>query len=834
MVIALLAVATGVLTVGVVARLIVGRGRPLLDGEVAVRDCSAPIVIRRDVDGVVDVLADDRRDAAFGTGFVHAQERFFQMDISRRIAAGELSELLGRRLLPVDRVLRVHRFRHLALEAEQRLDRESRELLAAYTRGVNAGLAALPGRPLEYLVGGAPSPWIEQDTLLVAYSLFVLLQDAAGDQKYHRRNMTDVLSQEVADFLAPIGDPEWDAPMLGGPLAAPAMPSEHAFSARGLPAIEIEPNCEPGPRRLPNGSNCWAVGGARTPHGGAMLANDMHLGFGVPNPFFRLSLRYGTTPARRVCGFTVPGYPLVVSGSNGDISWGLTNSAGDWCDLIELGPADDIVEQVERIDVKGRRKPELLTVRVTRWGPIVRTSAGNRQYALRWVAHRPGAINLHFRHLEESRDAASALACAQRSGLPAQNFHVADRFGHIGWTIAGRIPRRTRSYPVAVSSAAVEEWQGWLQPDEYPLVLNPETGLVWTANSRVTDGDGLEKIGGGFYRLGARAKQIKEALDGMTRATEADFLALQLDDRACFLERWRGLLLDVVQALDDERLIRFAASIRGWSGRASAGCRGYRAVRAFRFAVKALIFEPYVTRVRQLHRDFDVDAIGDQWEAPLWAIVTNRPPHLLPSRFSTWDDALEYAVRAAHRAVTRRWRREGATWGDYNRLRMRHPLSRTLPFLAPWLNMRPSPLNGDLHMPLAQIGVHGPVQRMVVAPGREHAGIAHLAGGQAANPRTPYFARGHDAWLLGAETPFLPGPAVYELRLITQPALATQTESLRRQGALLVDIEPNRRGSGKSIEPSETDTDREYGGEQSDVEEWHLEGRALQERAAKG
>jgi penicillin amidase len=829
-----MAVATGVVSVGAVARLIVGRGRPLLDGDVAVRDGGAPIVIRRDVDGVVDLVAENRDDAAFGTGFVHAQERFFQMDVSRRIAAGELSELFGRRLLPMDRVLRVHRFRHLALQAEQQLDRESRDLLAAYTRGVNAGLAALPGRPLEYLFGRAPSPWRERDTLLVAYSLFVLLQDAAGDQKYHRRNMADVLSQEVADFLAPIGDPAWDAPMLGGPLVAPALPSEQAFSARSLPAIEVEPDCEPGPRRLPNGSNCWAVSGARTPHGGAMLANDMHLGFGMPNPFFRLSLRYGRAPARRVCGFTVPGYPLVVSGSNGDISWGLTNSAGDWCDLIELGPGDDIVEQVEAIHVKGRREPEWLRVRVTRWGPVVRTDPGNRQHALRWVAHGAGAINLDFRHLEEAGDAAVALACAQRSGLPAQNFHVADRFGHIGWTIAGRIPRRTRSYRGAVPSAAVEEWQGWLAPHEYPQVLNPDTDVVWTANSRVTDGDGLEKIGGGFYRLGARAKQIKEALDRMPRATEADFLALQLDYRACFLERWRALLLDVLEALDDRRLNRFAASIRGWSGRASAGCRGYRAVRAFRFAVKALVFEPYVTRVRQVHRDFDVDAVGDQWEAPLWTIVTHRPPHLLPSRFSTWDDALAFAVSAAHRTVTRRWRRDGATWGDYNRLRMRHPLSRTLPFLARWLNMPASPLNGDLHMPLAQIGVHGPVQRMVVAPGREHAGIAHLAGGQAANPRTPYFARGHDAWVRGAETPFLPGPAVYELRLITKPTLAAQTESLRRQGALLVHIQRNRRAWGDLIEPSQTDADREYGGEQPDVEQWHLEGRSLQERATKG
>jgi penicillin amidase len=765
--IALLA-AAGAIAGGAVAavRTAAGRGRPLLDGVIRVEGVRSSITVRRDADGVVDIEAADRHDAAFATGFVHAQDRFFQMDLSRRIGAGELAELFGAKILPIDRMLRVHRLRQTAEAAVNQLDAEGREFLAAYTAGVNGGLRALRGRPFEYFVAtGAPAPWREVDTLLVACSLFLQLQDGRADQKYHLDALHDVLPPELCRFLAPVGDSCWDAPMIGSRTESVPVPGAHVFSARTIEPSRNAILCEPPAAGMLNGSNCWAIAGTHTVHGAPLIANDMHLPFGMPNPFFRVALRYRDAAGRHrhLCGFTVPGYPLVMAGSNGDVSWGLTNSGGDWADVIRLNGCVVVTECVETIRVRGRRRGETLNIRMTPWGPIVRGEPGRREYALRWVAHNPAALNLEFRHIEEAPDAATALNLAPRCGIPAQNFHVVDRQGSIGWTIAGRIPRRERCSRVALTPETAGKWHGWLDPAEYPRVLNPPSGRIWTANSRVADGADLEKIGCGFYVLGARAAQIRDALHAMTHASEDDFLALQRDNRALLLERWRRLLLEILAAPHPALQERHAlgACVRDWSGRAAVGCVGYRAVRAFRYAVKSIAFEPYITRVRQVHSDFDFDELGDQWEAPLWRIVCQRPPHLLPSRYATWDAALVAAADAAWRAAS------AGPWGEMNRLRMQHPFSKMLPLVSRWLDMPSAPLDGDLHMPLSQISVHGPVQRMVVAPGREDAGIANLAGGQASNPRTPYFGHGHDAWIQARPTTFLPGPAAYQLTLTT-------------------------------------------------------------------
>jgi penicillin amidase len=748
---------------GAGAYIAVRRSRPILNATLRVSGPSAEILIRRDAQGVPAITALNRADAAFGCGFLHAQERFFQMDVSRRIGAGELAELFGSKILPIDRMLRVHQFRKRARRALESLDQESLKLLRAYTAGVNSGLRSLAGKPFEYfLTFSKPRPWLEEDSLLTAYSLYILLQDGRGDQKYHLQTLYDALPKELADFLAVPGDEDWDAPLMGESIPCPKTPGPEIFSFRDLTPITREPRCEPVMKGMPNGSNCWVVSGERTAHGGAMLANDLHLGFSMPNTFFRASLQYGdANGTNRLTGFTLPGYPCMVTGSNEKVAWGFSNSAADWVDLIAVDADTETSTEVEEIHVKGG-KTERLETQSTPFGPIIRTNAKGHKFAERWVAHCPGAVNLGLFDVEHARTVRDVLTAAAGCGIPGQNIHAADSAGDIGWTIAGRIPRRTRYSRLPTSPAEAGDWDGWLSAEEYPAIYNPVSGKLSTANARTVSGADLAKLGHGFYIHGARAHQIRDALDRMDKVSERDFLAMQLDDRAVFLGRWRDLLLSL---LDDQRA-ELKRYVENWQGRAATDSVGYRAVRAFRYAVKDLVFSPAIEYVRKQDPDFDYDEIGDQWEAPLWRLACGGPAHLIPPGFFTWRECLLAAADAVIPYLTKGGKPMAeSTWGESNRLKMRHAFSMVMPFLGRWLDMPPVPLNGDLNMPLSQIGMHGPVQRMIVAPGREKDGIGHLAGGQTPNPQSPYFGAGHDLWLRGEPAPFLPGEGRYELRL---------------------------------------------------------------------
>ncbi len=361
---------------------------PQMEGERAVRGLGAPVRIERDALGVPVVRGGSRLDVARATGFLHAQERFFQMDLLRRSAAGELAALIGRPALEMDREARLLRLRLVARRAVRALRADERDLLAAYTGGANAGLGALGAPPFEYLALRAePAPWRDEDSLLCALAMYRDLQGRQPWQESVLGLMRETLPPALADFLAPVGT-EWDAPIEGGPIPMPAVPGPDVVDlrkAKPAAALAVRPS-EPGvlallgapigfePRgsdddAFARGSNNWAVSGAHTAHGGALLANDMHLGISVPNTWYRLSLVFpGVEGERRVTGVTLPGAPFVVAGSNGHVAWGFTNSEGDWADLVLLEPDPQnpdayltpegprqLERETETIEVKGEK-----------------------------------------------------------------------------------------------------------------------------------------------------------------------------------------------------------------------------------------------------------------------------------------------------------------------------------------------------------------------------------------------------------------------------------------------------------------------------------------------
>jgi penicillin amidase len=791
------AVLVALLLVAVLAAALYLRGRmraslAQLDGSRALPGLSAPVTVERDTLGVPTVRGASRLDVARATGFLHAQERFFQMDLFRRRAAGELAELLGPQLVKLDSGDRVHRFRAVAEAVYQHAAPANRALLDAYAEGVNAGLGALGAPPFEYtLLQTRPAPWRPADSILVIAAMYLDLQAPGITRESNLGLMHDTLPPALFDFLVPRGT-EWDAPLVGGPLPAPPLPGPDVVDLRGQPAKSAA--LAPGPLRearaeeaeepLAPGSNNWAVAGSHTADGRALLANDMHLGLRVPNIWYRASLAWPAEGGgeRRITGVSLPGTPAVVAGSNGHVAWGFTNSYGDWMDLIvlETDPARPgfyrtpdgfrpFEHASEVIKVRGQ-KPRNLDVLSTIWGPVVDRDHLGRPRALAWTAHHPEAVNLDMLDLEQARTIEEAMAVAHRSGPPAQNFMLADDHGRIGWTIIGRIPRRVGFDGRLPTSWAdgTRHWDGWVAPEEVPKIVDPPSGRLWTANNRTVDGEALQLLGDSGYDLGARARQIRDDLLALDKATPADLLAIQLDDRALFLARWRDLLLKVLtpEALAGHprraELRRLVETT--WDGHATPGSAAYRIVRVYRTNLSRQVFGALTAACTAADPGFEYAL--SQSEGPLWRLVTERPPHLLAPKFHTWDEQLLAAVDAAISRLSEQGSDLGKrTWGEVNLVAIRHPMSAAIPGLSRFVDMPLRPLPGDVNMPRVQGAGFGASERLVVSPGHEEQGFFEMPTGESGNPLSPHYSDSNPAWAKGEPKPFLPGPAVNRLTL---------------------------------------------------------------------
>jgi penicillin amidase len=377
--------------------------------------------------------------------------------------------------------------------------------------------------------------------------------------------------------------------------------------------------------------------------------------------------------------------------------------------------------------------------------------------------------------MELARNLDEALDIAARTRIPTQNCQIADRDGRIGWTLMGPLPRRNGFDGSTPRSWAGNEvgWDGYLTPAEYPRVVDPPGGRVWTANNRAVGGSMLGRVGDGGFALGARAQQIRDGLMALEHASEQDMLDVQLDDRALFLERWRTLLLETLStdaAANDVRRADLRRVVEeSWTGRASVDSAGFRMVRAFRLYLIEQVFGALTSVCEEADERFSYWSLF-QLEGPMWKLLTERPPHLLDPRFESWNEQLLAAVEAVlERFAGDEGSLEQRTWGERNTVLMRHPMSLAVPQLSRWLDIPPEPLPGAGQMPRVQSVGFGASMRMVVSPGREENGLFHMPGGQSGHPRSPFYRAGHTAWADGSPAAFLPGPPIHHLILTPAP-----------------------------------------------------------------
>jgi len=501
---------------------------PLIEGRLPVKGLELPATVTRDGAGIPRITARTARDAYFALGWLHAQDRIWQMDTQRRVASGRLAELIGDRGVASDRFIRSLGLGRLAEESLPRLDKPTRDALTAYTQGVNAWIEAHRWRlPLEFtLLGAHPEPWRPADSLVWARLMGLRL---AGNWR------DDILRGKLAAKL--------DAKRLGelfpgttadGPITLSAATADGMLAT--LPDA-IRPSLA---------SNLWVVDGKHTATGVPLLANDPHLAFGAPVLWYLASIE---APGLSVSGATVPGLPFHLIGHNQHIAWGMTTTQADTVDLVveKLTPdgtatitpsgPQPIDSHTEVIKVKGG-DDITLTVRRTIHGPIIsdlsaKDLAGEGQVvALRAVAFEPEDLSAQaFYHIGRAVDWRGFLAALKDFASPVQNFGYADTTGAIGFITAGHIPvRKSGDGSLPTRGWTGEgEWTGWIPFAKLPQVLNPKSGIIVNANNRVVP-DSYPYPITATWPDGYRAQRIGEMLAAKPTFTATEMAAMQLDD----------------------------------------------------------------------------------------------------------------------------------------------------------------------------------------------------------------------------------------------------------------------------------------------------------------
>jgi penicillin amidase len=645
-------------------------------------------------------------------------------------------------------------------------------------------LEDLGARPPEYwLLLSRPAPWKAVDSILVLGGLFEML---SIDRKVEQPLivMREALPPELYDFLTP-DTTRFDAPLIrsddGGSGYEPLpIPGPQVVDLRSRSPLRLERPVVTSPFRRPGGSNNWAVSGRRSSHGGAILANDPHLGLGVPGTWYRIELHWAGRAAR---GVSAPGIPTVVIGATEKLAWGSTNGFGDHDDLIIIevdqddpsryrvpGGYESFVEQVEVVRVRNGEDDEV-RVRQTRWGPVIAEDAFGRPLVLRSTGDAPWSFGVVSPALLLADSIEEGIRAAR--GIPgaSQNLLLVDTHGRIAWALSGSFPKRVGfdgKAPMSWADGSVR-WDGLLEESLRPVIVDPPSGVLFTANGRTIPAETGREIAHA-WAPSFRSARIAELLQGDAVLDERKMLAMQLDTRSRLHDTVQEIILEVVEEGDaDMSLQRAKVLVQRWSGTADADQTAFRLLSEYHNALREEVIAPLLQPCLEVDPDFYYTWLTV--DEPLMQILEVRPPHLVPPGHASWKGFLRETLRKTLERIESDPSETplDAPWGEVNRAAIAHPLARAVPLLAGLLNMPEDPMPGYWSTLRVHIPGLGASMRMVVSPGREDEGILHMPGGQSGHFLSPHYADSHGAWVDGAPSPFLAGPPVSRLTLVPAP-----------------------------------------------------------------
>jgi penicillin amidase len=755
---------------------------PEIDGPLPVPGISAPVSVTRDAHGVPTIEAATLTDLFFAQGYVTAQDRLFQMDLLRRAAGGELSEIVGEAALKHDRQQRILGLRAAAEKGYQAASAEDHEQFEAYARGVNAYIRSHRDHlPLEFRVlRYSPRPWHPEDSLMIANQMIETL--STSPTALVREKILAKLGPELtADLYVNSSwrdhPPTAPSPAIDSVAAAPANTAHVSATTSsglqvGLVSDLLQPWLRPffseEPSRL--GSNNWVVAGTRTLSGKPLLSNDMHLGHQMPNLWYEAHLRSGNFD---VAGVTLPGYPYVIVGHNRRVAWGFTNLNSTVEDIyVEtfndqgqyLTPdgwkSPDVRSEV--IQVKGKPSVDV-KVEITRHGPIVTDLASGeaRKIALRWTLY-DGVRNPFFQ-VDSAQNWQEFRRAFSEFDAPGQNVVYADVDGNIGYQATGKVPIRAAgdgSLPEDGSNNA-HEWSGYIPYEKLPSVLNPATGMIGTANGRIAPDGYPYSISVQWEapwrtdRIYGVLRQSASTVSASSRKfTAADMLGLQTD---IYSELDRFMADKFVYAVDhaqkaSSQAHRAADILRQWNGQMDANSPAPTIASQARIELKRLLLEPKLGAAPQ-----DASAAGStlSWQSYHWMmetvwlenVVSHQPPQWLPSAYSSYDDLLAAAVDEAVKkgpADLKTWK-----WGPANTLNIQNPVLGRIPILRRWTGPGERPQSGSGYTVKASGRDYGPSERFTADLGNLDASTLNVVTGQSGNFLSQFYMDQWPAWYNG-------------------------------------------------------------------------------------
>lgn len=789
-----------IVVIGFIALLIGGgywwlaQSLPKLEGNVWLPKLLAPANIDTDNHGIPVITAGSRIDAARVLGYTTARDRLFQMDLMRRKSAGRLAEIFGEMAVSSDTQARIYGYNVKAQQVLQRLPILHADYLQAYADGVNSYLQQNAPLSFEFkALGYQPEPWKATDSLLIVFGMFENLTAWSERGERMMTVMAQTLPNEVTAFLTPDTDRFTDELMKYTQSLRPAqsLPLQAMLAAVPDHFAGPEQLADLSPGETLAGSNAWAVSGRKTADGRAILANDMHLGIGVPNIWYRVELNY---PQVRAAGLILPGTPFLIAGSNQHVAWGMTNLAGDFLDLVklEVNPNDAgqyklgdhwkaFDERHELIQVKDA-EPRSLLVKETQWGPVAEKPLLGQPVAIHWAALDADAVNVDILELEQSTTLQQAMAIANRSGGPQLNVLLADEQGHIAWTLTGKIPKRFGGDGLVSRSWANGKtgWQAYLSADEMPRIVDPAEGFLVSANERRFAANFPYVIGHQFAS-GYRAYRIDQRLKQSPVHSEWSLFNLQQDTETEFYGYYQQLALQVLTAevlASKPKLVGLRDYLLSWNGRADVGSLGLPVIIEFRKQLIDTVFAPFLAACKQADSQFIYS--WNYVDTPLQTLLNDRPQPLLASigQYPSWDsfilarlEASADKVRADNPGVA--W--TNLNWGMQNKVGHAHPFSKAIPWLATVLNMPKLPLAGCGGFCVRATGPeYGASERLVVSPGYLQAGILHMPGGQSGHPLSDYYMDQQPFWLAGLPLPLLAGTSEHTLLLHPQNEAKSQ------------------------------------------------------------
>jgi len=766
------------------------RPLPQLDGSASLPGLQREVTVERDRWGVPHIRAASVEDLAEAQGFVMAQDRLWQMDLLRRVARGQLSEILGPGTLLIDKEFRTNGFGRAAERDSALVDPESRKMMEAYARGVNQFIEQHKRNlPLEFsLLHYEPRPWQPSDTVAISGYMYRTLTDT-WERELNRAKVSeragtdrtkDLFSEEAAMDHFVVGDPKViddgsqrsaadaddeddDDDMqadtvlkAGGGTSTGVQPAESGPDLTAALSQSIQEFLQESKNEIRQGlgSNNWVVSGTHTATGKPLLANDTHLELSIPSIWYEIHL---TAPGWNVKGFTLPGAPMVVIGHNDRIAWGFTNSGADVQDLYvqTFNPASPDEYRVkgawtkaqiidETIHIKGQ-PDEHLKVTVTRHGQIVHRE-GDKAYALRWTATEPGGLANSYNLLGKAHNWKEFREGMKRVWGPGQNAVYADVEGNIGYVMAARVPVRKKGHgEVPVPGDTDDyEWSGYIPFEQLPQALNPESGLIVTANARVV-GPNYKPYLTDRWEEPYRTARIYDLLHDRHDLRSEDMLKVQTDTYSyphVFLADQLSAAARTAKP-KDPRAQKLIESLKDWNGIADANSPQVSFLHLARRSAIVLLLEPFLGKDTHLY----------QWRSTtfLQKILTDRPAKWLPPAYKNYDELLAAAADLAVTNLaeqTKSDRIDDWAWKRFNSLDMFHPLGRE-GLLKRFLSITGKPQSGTVYSVRAASKTHGPAMRFVGNPGNWDESILLITAGQSGQPGSSHYSDQFSYWYGG-------------------------------------------------------------------------------------